>query len=65
MVNDVTALHIALAHGDVPSVSTEITALRHVLLHPPEGDVGHKWYKRVANVRWHIILWTQSNVLLA
>ena len=51
VVADVAALHVTIAHGDVPSVSTEIAALRRVLLNPPEGDAG-KWYAKVAKVRW-------------
>ena len=50
LVSDVAALHVSFEHGDVPSVSTEIAAVRHVLLHPPHGE-GGKWYAKVAEVR--------------
>ena len=56
IIKPVTALHVAIGRlfpmsPSFPgtSVSTEIAALRHILLHPPEGD-GEKWYKEVARV---------------
>lgn len=38
VVQDVVALHATLAHGDAPSVSSEIAALRRYILHPPGGE---------------------------
>ncbi|KAI0085138.1 hypothetical protein BDY19DRAFT_457969 [Irpex rosettiformis] len=38
VVRNVVALHVTLAHGDVPGISTEIAALRKYVLHPPSGD---------------------------
>lgn len=55
LVSDAAALHVGIVHGDVPSVSTEIAALRHVLLHPPLGDSG-KWYTKVAKVHFLYLL---------
>jgi hypothetical protein len=49
IVDNVAALHVSIGHGDVPSVSTEIAALRRILLHPPKGD-GETWYRKVAQV---------------
>lgn len=48
-MQNVAALHVEIAHGEVPSVSTAIAALRRLLLDPPHGD-GGEWYKKVAEV---------------
>ncbi|KDQ57532.1 hypothetical protein JAAARDRAFT_35246 [Jaapia argillacea MUCL 33604] len=48
IVQDAAAVHVSVRHfGGVPSVSTQIAALRHLLLDPPQGDVG-RWFKKAA-----------------
>ncbi|GJE95461.1 carbohydrate esterase family 9 protein [Phanerochaete sordida] len=64
VVSDVAALHFAIGHGDVPSVSTEIAALRHVLLHPPQGD-GEAWYKKVVDGEIPLIVETHNADIIA
>ncbi|KAF7792287.1 hypothetical protein EIP86_003323 [Pleurotus ostreatoroseus] len=38
VVQDVAAVHVSLSHGDSPSVSTEIAALRRLLLAAAKGE---------------------------
>ncbi|KZT28937.1 carbohydrate esterase family 9 protein [Neolentinus lepideus HHB14362 ss-1] len=47
VIQEVTALHVSIGHtGATPSVSTQVAALRHLLLDPPKSEVG-KWSKKV------------------
>ncbi|KAK0188101.1 carbohydrate esterase family 9 protein [Armillaria mellea] len=46
VLQEITALHIAVRHFGTPSISTQIAALRRLLLGPYEGDSG-KWFKKV------------------
>ena len=51
VVQDIVAVHVAVGHSVTSaSVSTQIAALRHLLLHPPPGEA-KKWFQEVANVR--------------
>ena len=51
IVQNVTAVHTSIGHSVVSgSVSTQIAALRRLLLDPPSGNTG-KWFREVANVR--------------
>jgi imidazolonepropionase-like amidohydrolase len=48
---EVTGLHVSVRHfGREPSVSTQIAALRRLLLEPSEGLTG-EWFKEVKEVR--------------
>lgn len=49
----VVALHVAINHSDSPqpSVSTQIAALRRMLLEPGPGESG-KWFKKASLVRF-------------
>ena len=49
VVKDVVTLHVTLAHGDAPSVSTEIAALRKYILHPPSGEAA-RWVESLRKV---------------
>ncbi|EKM54391.1 uncharacterized protein PHACADRAFT_258201 [Phanerochaete carnosa HHB-10118-sp] len=64
VVSDVTALHVALTHGDTPSVSTEVAALRRILLHPPEGE-GQEWYKKAVNGEIPLVVETHNADIIA
>ncbi|SJL07643.1 uncharacterized protein ARMOST_10993 [Armillaria ostoyae] len=46
VLQEVTALHVAVRHFGTPSISTQIAALRRLLLGPYEGDSG-KWFEKV------------------
>lgn len=50
VLQEVTALHVAVRHFGTPSISTQIAALRRLLLGPYEGDSG-KWFEKVTQVR--------------
>ena len=50
LVQDVTAVHVALGYTSVSgTVSTQVAALRRLLLDPPAGDAA-RWFTEVANV---------------
>jgi hypothetical protein len=46
---EIVALHITLGHGFTPSVSTEIAALRTLILHPPNGEAEY-WIRQLTKV---------------
>jgi hypothetical protein len=46
---EIVALHITLGHGSTPSVSTEIAALRTLILHPPNGEAEY-WIRQLSKV---------------
>ncbi|KAF9017012.1 hypothetical protein BDZ89DRAFT_1117848 [Hymenopellis radicata] len=46
ILKEVTGLHLAVRHFGVPSVSTQIAALRRLLLRPDDGASG-QWFKKV------------------
>jgi hypothetical protein len=49
VVKGVTGLHVAVRHFGNPSVSSQIAALRALLLKPSDDETG-KWFKEVVNV---------------
>lgn len=55
IVQTVTAVHVSIRHFSKPSVSTQIAALRRLLLGPYEGAVGDA-FSDVVEVR-HDLLW--------
>lgn len=55
-----TAIHVSLAHGDLPSVSTEIAALRRLLLFAGSKD-GDESLQKVVKV---IVCMNQASVFL-
>lgn len=46
IVQESGAVHVAIHPMGVPSVSTQIAALRRLLLHPSEGEAG-VWFDKV------------------
>lgn len=53
VLDDVTAVHVAVLHrGEGPSVSTQISALRRLLLGPYTGERGAS-FEAVAKVHVH------------
>ena len=50
LVQEVVAVHVGIHHRAIPSVSTQIAALRHLLRGHGKGEVGH-WFKKVTKVR--------------
>ena len=51
IVQDENALHVSIKHFGSPSVSTQISTLRRLLLHPDENTVIGTWFKKIAEVR--------------
>ncbi|KAJ3568393.1 hypothetical protein NP233_g5742 [Leucocoprinus birnbaumii] len=45
VIQDVTSLHVSVGHFTKPSVSSQIAALRRLLLGPPSGEVGAEFEK--------------------
>ncbi|KAI0074162.1 carbohydrate esterase family 9 protein [Panus rudis PR-1116 ss-1] len=48
VVKDIVAVHVGIHHLGVPSVSTQITALRNLLLGRATGELGN-WFEKVVN----------------
>lgn len=49
-IQEVTGVHVSVRHfGKTPSISTQILALRRMLLGPSRGASGH-WFKEVTEV---------------
>jgi len=47
VIQDVAGLHVSVGHfGKVPSISTQIATLRHLLLEPSQGTSA-QWFRRV------------------
>lgn len=49
VIQEVTGVHVSVRHFPKLSVSTQIAALRKLLLDPPENSAG-SWFKRVTVV---------------
>ena len=57
MVQEAVAVHTTIGHSVASgSVSTQVAALRRLLLGPPAGDVG-RWFEDVADVRLRLYLY--------
>ena len=55
-MQDVVAVHVTIGHySRSPSVSTQITTLRRLLLDSIEGEVG-EWFGRVSKVPFYPIM---------
>lgn len=50
VIQGVTALHVSVGHGSLPSLSTTVGALRRMLLDPLGGDAGY-WIHALTQVR--------------
>jgi len=49
VVQEITAVHVSIRHFSKPSVSTQVAALRRLLLGPSEGEAGI-WFDKVKSV---------------
>lgn len=66
MIQEEAALHFTISALGQPSISTQVAALRRILLHKQEGDLGH-WIKQVHHVcirLYHIEFQTDYNGFL-
>jgi hypothetical protein len=64
VLHDVTAVHVAVLHrGSGPSVSTQIAALRRLLLGPYVGERG-TFFEAVAQVRVYFTVFIGSYDLM-
>ncbi|KAI0354145.1 composite domain of metallo-dependent hydrolase [Trametes cingulata] len=57
-------VHIAVHPVGVPSVSTQIAALRRLLLDPPEGETGH-WFEKVQDGDVPLVIEVESADIMA
>lgn len=55
VIQDVVAIHIAIGHYGGPSISTQIAALRNLLLGKIGGDLGH-WAEKVVKVALKLLI---------
>ncbi|KAH9853225.1 carbohydrate esterase family 9 protein [Lenzites betulinus] len=64
VVQAVGAVHVAIHPSGVPSVSTQIGALRRLLLHPQEGELG-VWLDKVKNGETPLVVDVESADIIA
>ncbi|KAH9831128.1 uncharacterized protein C8Q71DRAFT_305682 [Rhodofomes roseus] len=64
VVQEVTAVHVKLAPEGVPSVSTQVATLRHLLLNPTDGDAA-KYFRLVTNGTLPLIVEANSADIIA
>ncbi|KAI0690099.1 hypothetical protein BC835DRAFT_1281669 [Cytidiella melzeri] len=64
VVREVVAMHVTLAHGDVPSVSTEIAALRRLILRPPSGEAEY-WIHKLTQGEIPLVVRTNNADIIA
>jgi len=64
VVQDINALHVSIRHFGLPSVSTQVGALRRLLLDPPKGGAG-QYFKAVADGRVTLVVNTDSADIIA
>lgn len=65
IVQGTTAVHVSVRHmGSVPSVSTQVAALRRLLLEPMEGDAG-AWFKDVSEGKVTLVVDADSADIIA
>lgn len=65
VIQEVTALHVSIRYsGGTPSISTQIAALRRLLLDPPKGDAG-RWFEKVAQGRITLVVEAHSADVIA
>ncbi|PCH43667.1 hypothetical protein WOLCODRAFT_153717 [Wolfiporia cocos MD-104 SS10] len=65
IVQEVNALHVTVRHfGGTPSISTQIAALRKLLLEPSKGDAG-QYFKGVSEGRLTLVVDTDSADVIA
>ena len=55
ILQDIVAFHVAFNHRGIPSVSTQIAALRHLLIsHESDGELSI-WLEKVKEVKAYLI----------
>ncbi|OJT07645.1 hypothetical protein TRAPUB_1485 [Trametes pubescens] len=64
IVQESGAVHVAIHPMGVPSVSTQIAALRRLLLHPSEGEAG-VWFDKVKNGEVPLVVEVESTDIIA
>ncbi|TFK54413.1 composite domain of metallo-dependent hydrolase [Heliocybe sulcata] len=65
VIQEVTALHVSIGHtGGTPSVSTQIAALRLLLLNPPKSEIG-KWSEKVTQGTIPLVVEVHSADIIA
>ncbi|OCH88859.1 carbohydrate esterase family 9 protein [Obba rivulosa] len=64
VVQDINALHVSVRHFGAPSISTQIAALRHLLLEPGENAEGN-WFKDVGEGKLTLVVDADSADVIA
>jgi len=64
VIQDVTALHVSVRHFGAPSISTQIAALRRLLLEPGSGADG-KWFRDVGEGKLTLVVDADSADVIA
>ncbi|KAH9930391.1 carbohydrate esterase family 9 protein [Amylocystis lapponica] len=65
VIQEVNAVHVTVRHfGSAPSISTQIAALRRLLLEPGKGASG-KWFKDVSEGKVTLVVDTDSADVIA
>ncbi|KAI0643970.1 composite domain of metallo-dependent hydrolase [Trametes meyenii] len=64
IVQETGAVHVAIHPRGAPSVSTQITALRRLLLRPSEGELG-LWFDKVRNGEVPLVVEAESADIIA
>ncbi|OJT07354.1 hypothetical protein TRAPUB_1790 [Trametes pubescens] len=64
IVQESGAVHVAIHPMGVPSVSTQIAALRRLLLHPSEGEAG-VWFDKVKSGEVPLVVEVESADIIA
>ncbi|EPQ57395.1 carbohydrate esterase family 9 protein [Gloeophyllum trabeum ATCC 11539] len=65
VVQDVAALHVSVGHGGaIPSVSTQVAALRRLLGSEGKGDLG-RWFERVREGKTTLVVTVQNADVMA
>ncbi|KAG5648505.1 hypothetical protein DXG03_003116 [Asterophora parasitica] len=64
VIQDITAVHVSVRHFSKPSVSTQIAALRRLLLGPHKGATGH-YFKKVVEGEIPLVVEAHSADIIA
>ncbi|RDB24990.1 hypothetical protein Hypma_007852 [Hypsizygus marmoreus] len=64
VIEETTALHVSVRHFSNPSVSTQIAALRRLLLGPSKGASGH-WFQKVKEGEVPLVVEAHSADIIA
>ncbi|KAJ3516436.1 hypothetical protein NLJ89_g1119 [Agrocybe chaxingu] len=64
IVQEITAVHVSVRHFSKPSVSTQIAALRRLLLEPSEGEAG-VWFDKIKTGQMPLVVEAHSADIIA